>query len=204
MTAHGGRIWVESEARARRPLQLHPATRLARSARDAEVSILSGRWASARRPRPALSDLLGIPHAVIDVDALSWCFPARPTIASATGSRCRTSPRLAQLSRRGARRLILVRVIENAETLAAYRAIFGGSPVALVRLTAAAEAIAARIAHRSAGEDVQGELARARELSEKSSRAQVSTESWSTRPPGRRPGSAAGILERTGFGQERS
>jgi hypothetical protein len=114
------------------------------------------------------SDLLeaaGVPHAVIDVDALSWCYP--------TPVDDRFNDRLALRNLRcvwanfaatGAARLILARVVETRDELGAFREAVPGAELTVVRLRASNETLVRRVAGRELGSHREWSLKRAVEL----------------------------------------
>ncbi len=107
----------------------------------------------------------GVPHAMVDVDALSQCFPrlALRNLA-AVWSNCRAA---------GARRLILARVIESRADLGGYRSAVPGARIVVCRLRAPARTLASRIRRREPGAGRAWHLARARELAPLMERAAV-------------------------------
>ena len=112
-----------------------------------------------------LLEAAAIPHAFVDIDALRWCYPGPP------GDRFR-----AGLARRnlaaiwpnfvacGATHLLLADVLEERAELAGYREAVPGAAITVVRLTAAPETLAARVARRELGAGLAWHLARAAEL----------------------------------------
>jgi hypothetical protein len=109
-----------------------------------------------------ISDLLvaeGTPHAVVDLDALTWCFPRPP------GDRFHQQLGLRNLAAiwanyraAGAARLIIARVVGSREALDGYRAAVPGASITVVRLRASPDTLRQRVEHREIG------LARANSL----------------------------------------
>ncbi len=107
----------------------------------------------------------GVAHAVVDLDALSWCFPAAPDDPYRTRLALRNLAALwPNFRAAGAERLLVARTIETraeADEIAA--AIPGGSMV-VVRLHATPEALAARLRAREVGSGFDALLQRATDL----------------------------------------
>jgi chloramphenicol 3-O-phosphotransferase len=113
----------------------------------------------------ALLNHAGVPHAVVDMDALRWCYPSPPD-----------DPYNEALARRnlaaiwpnfraaGAGRLVLAEVLESPEGLGAYGAAIPGAEIVVVRLRASVPTLAARVTRRETGSGRDWHLARAAEL----------------------------------------
>ncbi|HET7036837.1 MAG TPA: hypothetical protein VFI42_14225 [Thermomicrobiaceae bacterium] len=106
-----------------------------------------------------------IAHAFVDIDALRWCYPGPP------GDRFRAGLALRNLAAIwpnfaacGATRLVLADVLEDRAELAGYQRALPGAAITVVRLRAAPETLAARVARRELGAGLEWHLARAREL----------------------------------------
>ena len=108
----------------------------------------------------------GVPHAVLDVDALCQVWPRPADDPYAQGLALEGLRGLAPgLAARGLRRVVLARVVERPEERADYERAFAGSDVTVVRLTARETVRRDRLAARGAtGEDLAWELARTVEL----------------------------------------
>lgn len=115
-----------------------------------------------------VSELLeqaGVPHAFVDVDSLRWSYP------SPADDRFRTRLAMRNLAAvwvnfraAGAERLVLSDVVEARDELDRYRAAVPGARITVVRLRAAVETLAARVAAREQGSGRDWHLARAAEL----------------------------------------
>jgi hypothetical protein len=114
------------------------------------------------------SDLLeatGVPHAVIDVDALSWCYPT--PVDDPFNSRLALRNLIcvwANFAKAGAARLILARVVETRDELGAFREAVPGAELTVVRLRASDETLLRRVADREFGSHREWSLKRAVEL----------------------------------------
>jgi hypothetical protein len=106
-----------------------------------------------------------IPHAVVDLDALSYVYPRPPDdpfgrqVALANLAAVWTNDR-----RAGAERLILVRVVEDTSDLDALRSAIPGAAITVCRVLASAAVVDQRIRHREAGSGLDWHLRRAPEL----------------------------------------
>ena len=114
------------------------------------------------------SDLLeaaGVPHAVIDVDALSWCYPT-PVNDPFNNRLALRNLRCvwANFAAAGAVRLILARVVETRDELGAFREAVPGAELTVVRLRASNETLLRRVAGREVGSHREWSLNRAVEL----------------------------------------
>lgn len=122
-----------------------------------------------------LSSLLeakGVPHSCVDLDALTQTYPRDPSDPYGTALALENLAAVwANGQRRGARNLVVPRVIEaRAEALAIARAVGLPDPV-VCRLTASDEALLARVRHREVGSDLDWHEKRALELSAQMSAA---------------------------------
>jgi chloramphenicol 3-O-phosphotransferase len=122
----------------------------------------------------SLLNAAGIAHALIDLDALRWCYPAPH------GDRFNTALGLRNLSlvwanyrEAGAERLILVDVVEDRAQLARYRVAVSDAAITLVRLRATVETLAGRVRRRETGAGLDWHLHRAAELADQMDRDQV-------------------------------
>ena len=111
-------------------------------------------------------------HALVDIDALRWCYPSPP------GDRFRTALALQNLAAvwanfraAGARRLVLADVVESRAQLDGVRAAVPGAEIVVVRLRASIETLAARVRERERGAGLAWHLARSAELAELLERA---------------------------------
>ena len=118
----------------------------------------------------ALSSLLEhsvIPHALIDMDWLRWCYPtpSDDPFHMALGLR-NLAAVWSNYRAAGARRLILVDIVETREALAEYHAAIPDASIQVVRLRATLPTILNRLRGRESGasliwhEQRAGELAR--------------------------------------------
>lgn len=138
-------------------------------------------------------------HALFDVDAFAMVYP-RPA-----GDRFAQRIALDALARvwplyrdAGAERVVLVRVLESRDDLAAYAAAIPGLELTVVRLAASEEANAERIRKRENGSGVDWHLERAVELAAQLEAARV--EDLLVETTGRGvPSIAREILERAGW-----
>lgn len=125
----------------------------------------------------AISDRLTelkVPHALIDLDYLRWCYP-RPAddpyhVAlglrnlAAVWANCRVA---------GADRLILVDILEDRADLSGYQAAVPGAEMCVVRLIASIATIYQRLRDREQGASLAWHETRAVELSELMARRQI-------------------------------
>lgn len=111
---------------------------------------------------------LNIPHALIDLDFLRWCYP-RPADDPhhvALGLR-NLAAVWANCQATGAERLVLVDVLEDRAHLATYQVAVPGGEICVVRLTASIATIHQRLQDREQGADsLVWHQARAIELDE--------------------------------------
>ena len=109
-----------------------------------------------------IADLLvpaGVRHAVVDLDALTWCFPRPADDRFHQQLGLRNLAAIWQSYRAaGAERLVIARVVSSRSALDAYRAAVPGAVITVVRLRASPETLQRRVAHREIG------LARAKSL----------------------------------------
>ncbi len=118
----------------------------------------------------AASDVLseqGLPHAVVEMDAIRQCYPSPPDdrFNSALGNR-NLAAVAANYRAAGAERLILVDVVETRRQIEAYRAAIPGAEVIVAGLRGSLATIHARLAGRESGASLEWHQARAAELIE--------------------------------------
>jgi adenylylsulfate kinase len=126
----------------------------------------------------------GVPHAVIDVDALSWRYPT--PVDDPFNSRLALRNLIcvwANFAKAGAARLILARVVETRDELGAFREAVPGAELTVVRLRASDETLLRRAAGREVGSHREWSLKRAVELA-KLSDDQAVEDSISSRQTG--------------------
>jgi adenylylsulfate kinase-like enzyme len=116
----------------------------------------------------------GVAHAEMDLDALSWCFPAP------AGDPFRRRLALANLSavwanfaKAGATRLVMAHTIETANDAQAIALAVPGADVTVVRLRADAETLAERVRRRELGSGLERHLRRAAEVASVVEQAKV-------------------------------
>ena len=106
-------------------------------------------------------------HAEVDLDALSWCYPADPDDPHRTGLALRNLAAVwATFRAAGATRLVLARAIEARADAARIGAVIPGGQVTVVRLRATPEVLAARVRRREVGSGLERQLRRAMELAD--------------------------------------
>lgn len=106
-----------------------------------------------------------VPHAFVDVDSLRWSYPSPPDDRFRTRLAMRNLAAVwANFRSAGAERLVLADVVEARAELDRYRAAVPGARIIVVRLRAAVETLAARVAGRERGSGRDWHLARAAEL----------------------------------------
>src|SRR4051812_13451023 len=107
-----------------------------------------------------------IPHATVDFDQLTACYPRLPD-DDGWGTDIGLL-NLASLwrnySARGARRLLLARVIEGRSELQGYREAVPGAEIVVIRLRASVATLQERIRRRGEGRGMEWHLNRAVEL----------------------------------------
>jgi adenylylsulfate kinase len=116
----------------------------------------------------ALSELLGqaaLPHALIDLDWLRWCYPspADDPFQLTLGIQNLTAV-WSHYQAAGAARLILVDVVETRATLESYRAAIPHAETLLVRLHADLLTLRQRLAGREVGASLAWHQQRTAEL----------------------------------------
>jgi len=107
-----------------------------------------------------------VPHATVDFDQLSACYP-RPPDDDRWGTKLALM-NLAALwknyEQSGARRLLIARVLEARSELDGFRTAVPGADIFVVRLRAAAETLQSRVRRRGPGRGMEWHLHRAVEL----------------------------------------
>jgi hypothetical protein len=144
-------------------------------------------------------DAAGVAHALVDVDALRWCYPRPPGDPFRVGLALRNLAAVwPNFRAAGARRLVLVDVVDSREQLAGYAGAVPGAGFLVVRLRARPETLAGRVRRRETGAGLDRHLRRAAELAAAMERAQVEDLVVETdrRPPG---AVAAEVLRRSGW-----
>ena len=115
-----------------------------------------------------LSELLegaGVPHALVDLDALRWCYPTRPDDPySVTLAMRNLAAVWSNFQSEGAKRLVVADVIESREELERYRAAVPGARVTVVRLQASPGTLRGRVRRRELASGLERHLERAVEL----------------------------------------
>src|SRR5262249_33624729 len=109
-----------------------------------------------------IADLLvaeGVPHAVVDLDALTWCFPRPADDRHHQQLGLRNLAAIWESYRAaGAARLVIARVVEDRAELDGYRAAVPDASITVVRLRASPDTLRRRVEGREIG------LARAQSL----------------------------------------
>lgn len=141
-----------------------------------------------------------VPHATVDFDQLTACYPRLPDDDGWGTDLGLTN--LASLWRnyaaRGADRLLLARVIEDRTELDGYRAAVPGSEITVVRLRASPATLQERIRRRGEGRGMEWHLNRAVELAPLMDAQHV--EDFVIETEGRHPGELAReTLRRVGW-----
>jgi len=91
-------------------------------------------------------------HAVVDLDALAWCFPRPSHDPFYQALALRNLAFVWENYRQeGAERLVIARVIESRDELAGYQAAVPGATITIVRLRASPETLGARLDRRGIG-----------------------------------------------------
>ena len=115
-----------------------------------------------------VSDLLssaGVPHALIDFDALTACYPHSPGDRFGNGIGCANLAHVWRNARScGARCLVMARVVETEGELEGFRDAVPGADIVVVRLTASPPVLAERVRLRERGHGLEWHLQRATEL----------------------------------------
>lgn len=115
-----------------------------------------------------------VPHALVDIDRISLCYP--------TPADDRFNERLANRNlasiwpnyqAAGATCLILARVVESRDDVAAYQHAIPGARILVVRLRASLVTLAERVRQRERGSGLDWHLARAIELAPQMDRDRV-------------------------------
>ena len=146
---------------------------------------------------------LGVPYAVVDLDALAGSYPPPP----GDGFNAQMAFRnLAAIWRNyaeaGAQRLVLAYVFENKEGLEPVRAAIPGAELTVVRLHAPHEVLRERVAHRERGPSRNWLLHRTIELAELMDRERI--EDFLIPTEGRSLTEIAGaVLEESGWVETR-
>ena len=115
-----------------------------------------------------VSDLLssaGVPHALIDFDALTQCYPHSPGDRFGNGIGYANLASVWRNARScGARCLVVARVVETREELDGLRDVVPGADIVVVRLAASLPVLAERVRTRERGHGLEWHLKRAAEL----------------------------------------
>jgi len=110
---------------------------------------------------------LGLAHAIVDVDALSWCYPRPNGDQFGSGVALRN---LAHVWREYAAldtpRLMVARVMESRGELDSYSAAIPDAFISIARLHSSAETIHSRLRNREPGLGVDRDIGRATQLIE--------------------------------------
>lgn len=146
----------------------------------------------------------GIHFAAVDMDALSWCYPAVPG-----DDRFRSNLTFRNLAAvwenfraTGASRLVIARVIERRAEIERYRQAIPGAQVTVTRLRAGAATLEDRVTRREIGVALPRRLDRARELAKIMERERIEDVLVDT--DGRSVSDiAAEVLARSGWGAAR-
>jgi len=129
---------------------------------------------SVMRAIGGLLAVAGVPHALVDVDALREAFPAPPNDRFNEGLGQRNLSAVAANYRAaGARHLILADIVETRGQIDNYRAAVPDSDIQIIRLLASQGTIERRLARRESGDDLAWHCFRAAELSAQWQRAPV-------------------------------
>lgn len=154
------------EAKQKRPMEPCQGER----ALDRAIVITGPVGAGKSTIAAVLSDLLEeheIPHGMIDVDYVRWCYPAPPEdrFHSSLG-RKNTAAVAANYREAGARVIVLADVVEHQEQRAEYEMAIPDAEVSIVRLRVPMELIAERLRVRQQDSEASLEwhLRRAPEL----------------------------------------
>ena len=140
------------------------------AANDRVVVITGPVGAGKSTSAAALSDLLAerdVPHGMIDVDYVRWCYPtpADDRFHAKLGWR-NTAAVAANYREAGARVIVLADVVERQEQRGEYEAAIPDAEVSIVRLRVPMELIVERLLarQRDSGESLEWHLKRAPEL----------------------------------------
>jgi hypothetical protein len=107
----------------------------------------------------------GVPHAVVDLDALAGSYPPPPDDPFNSGMAFRNLAAVwANYAAGGAERLVVAYVFETRGELEWLRGAVPGAEIAVVRLRASDAALRARVGGRDRGESRERHLRRAVEL----------------------------------------
>ncbi|MGE5592467.1 MAG: GrpB family protein [Betaproteobacteria bacterium] len=124
-----------------------------------------------------VSDLLscaGVPHAFVDFDALTQCYPRSPGDAFGDAVGLANLAHVWRNARScGARCLVVARVVESREELDGVRDAVPGADIAVVRLAASPSVLAERVRMRERGHGLQWHLGRAIQLAQALEQAAV-------------------------------
>jgi hypothetical protein len=112
-----------------------------------------------------LLEAAGVAHAVVDLDALAWCFPRPADDRFNTGLALRNLAAVwANYQAAGAGCLVIARVIESHDDLAGFRAAIPGAEIVVVGLRAPIETLVERVNRRELGAAKTWHVRRAAEL----------------------------------------
>jgi adenylylsulfate kinase-like enzyme len=113
----------------------------------------------------ALLDEAGVAHAAIDMDWLRWRHPSPDDDPFDAALGLRNLAHVAgEYMAAGVPRFILADVLESRQDVAGHRAALGGVEIAVVRLAAPVETLAARLEARESGASIEWYRRRAAEL----------------------------------------
>jgi adenylylsulfate kinase len=115
-----------------------------------------------------LSELFGkagVPHALVDVDSLRWCYPPQADdLFRVQPARHNLAAIWPNFQAAGADHLVLVDVIESRAELSQIQTAVPGADICVVRLRASVETLVTRAQHRETGLARDRHLQRAEEL----------------------------------------
>jgi GrpB-like predicted nucleotidyltransferase (UPF0157 family) len=124
--------------------------------KSAVASELSGTLSSA-----------GVPHALVDFDVLTACYPYSPGDRFGHGLGCANLAHVWRNARScGARCLVMARVVETREELEGFRDAVPGADIVVVRLAASLPVLEERVRARERGHSLEWHLQRAAELAD--------------------------------------
>jgi hypothetical protein len=141
----------------------------------------------------------GIPHAVIDLDALGICWPF--------GEADRFNERMtmrnlaavwANYAEAGIGRVVIARVIESRAELTAFRTAIPGADIVVCQLVAGVAVLRERVARREAGSSYESLVRRSAELADSLRRSDAADFTVSTDGRGV-PAVAVEVLTRAGW-----